>query len=250
MTNPFHFSPWDLALIGAVAVHATALAYMHDPRWKAFLLTLPIPFTMATLAVGAPVDATNVLALVLLFGYTLAVYQLHAVWHWPILLTIPLAALSYCAVASLLAPITPRGDAAFWAAAALVFGLGVGLYFRMPSRVEPGHRGPLPLYLKLPLIALVIAGLVLIKRHLQGFMTMFPMVGVIASYEGRHCLWTLSRQIPVVMLTSLPLMATVRLLTPHLGLGGALAGGWVVFLAILIPITRHQWVRAAEFEED
>lgn len=245
MTALLHFSGWDIALISVVAVHATTLAYLHHPRWKAFLLTLPVPFSLATLAVGARVDTTNVLALVLLLGYTLLVYQLHARWRVPVVVAIVLGAAGFCLAASFLAPRLPRDDVAFWTAAGLVFGLGLLLVRAMPHRPEPGHRGPLPLYLKLPLIALVVTGLVLLKRELQGFMTMFPMVGVIASYEGRHCLWTLSRQIPVVMLTSLPLMATVRLLTPHWGLGGALAGGWVVFLAVLVPLTRWQWRRTA-----
>ena len=249
MTNPLHFSAWDVALIVAVALQATALAQLRHPRWKAFLLTLPIPFTMATLAVGAPVDTTNVLGLLLLFGYNLAVYELHAVWRWPILLTIPVSAVAYCTAASWLVPLLPRTDLAFWASAGGVFVLGAVLYVLLPRRIEPGHRGPLPLYLKLPLIALVIACLVLLKRYLQGFLTLFPMVGLIASYEGRHCLWTLSRQIPVVMLTLLPLMATVRLLQPHWGLGGALLGGWAVFLALLVPLTRHQWVQAEALEE-
>jgi hypothetical protein len=245
MDNLLHFSAWDLALISVVAVHATALAYLHHPRWKAFLLTLPVPFSLATLAVGARVDTTNVVALMLLLGYTLLVYQLHARWRVPVVVAIVLGAAGFCLAASFLAPRLPRDDVAFWTAAGLVFVLGLVLFRAMPHRPEPGHRGPLPLYLKLPLIAMVVTGLVLLKRELQGFMTMFPMVGVIASYEGRHCLWTLSRQIPVVMLTSLPLMATVRLLTPHWGLGGALAGGWVVFLAVLVPLTRWQWRRAA-----
>jgi len=250
MANILPFTAWDWALIAVVAAQATTLAYLHHPRWKALLLTLPIPFTMATLAVGTPVDIAHVLGLVLLLGYNLAVYQLHGVWRWPILVAIPLAAMGYCLAAAMLAPRLPRTEAAFWMAAGGVFALGTVLYRRMPHRTEPGHRSPLPLYVKLPLTALVLTALVLAKRQLQGFMTVFPMVGVLASYEGRHCLWTLSRQMPVVMLTLLPLMVVVRLLQPHWGVGGALVGGWAVFLTILLPLTRHQWTRAAKTEEE
>ena len=83
--------------------------------------------------------------------------------------------------------------------------------------------------------------LVIIKQYLQGFMALFPMVGVIASYEARTCLWTVCRQIPVLMLTLLPMIVVIRLLQPAFGIEASLALGWVVFLAILIPLTRWQW---------
>jgi hypothetical protein len=46
------------------------------------------------------------------------------------------------------------------------------------------------------------------------------------------------------MLTLLPLMATIRLLYPLLGLGASLAAGWVVFLLVLVPLTARQWREA------
>lgn len=235
------FSGWDLALIVLVSLQATLLAYLPQPRWKAFLFTLPIPFTLATLSLGQPVNCTNVAGLLLLFGYAGGVYVLHARWQFPIVPAIIACAIGYCGLAALLAPHLPQSDLAFWGVVTFVFLTGVLLYSIMPARDEPSYRSPLPVHLKLPLIMMVIFFLVLVKRYLQGFMTMFPMVGVIGSYEGRHCLWTLTRQVPVLMMTTLPMMVTMRLLYPFAGLAGSLAGGWVVFLAILIPLTRRQW---------
>ena len=71
------FSGWDMLLVVAVSLQATALAYVPHPRWKAFLLTLPVPFTLASLSVGQPLDSTNVVALLLLLAYTYGVYCLH-----------------------------------------------------------------------------------------------------------------------------------------------------------------------------
>ena len=102
---------------------------------------------------------------------------------------------------------------------------------------EPGHRSPLPVWIKFPVIAGVIVVLVLSKQLLLGFMTMFPMVGVVTAYEARHSLWTICRQMPVLMMASAPMMAVCRLTEDRIGLGGGLALGWCVFLAILIPIT-------------
>ncbi len=71
------------------------------------------------------------------------------------------------------------------------------------------------------------------------------MVGVVASYEARRCLWTMFRQIPVLMVTVGPMMIACRLLEPRFGLAYGLAGGWVVFVAIFVPLTRWRWQREA-----
>ncbi len=84
-----------------------------------------------------------------------------------------------------------------------------------------------------------------LKQQLRGFMTVFPMVGVIASYEGRYCLWTLTRQIPILTVTLLSLMAVTRLVYPLAGIGWALAAGWVAFLVVLTFVTRRQWAEQA-----
>ena len=71
------------------------------------------------------------------------------------------------------------------------------------------------------------------------------MIGILVSYEARHSLWTIGRQMPVLILTMGPLMVTVYLLQSRLGLPLGLACGWVIFLAILIPFTRRQWAASS-----
>ena len=68
---------WDLVLVVVVSIQATILAYLHHPLWKGFMLLLPMPFTVAFLALGRPVDATNILGLVTLLIYTHGVRLLH-----------------------------------------------------------------------------------------------------------------------------------------------------------------------------
>ena len=55
-------------------------------------MMLPVPFTLATLAVGRPIDVTNVIAIGAFFGYWLLVWLL----RMPILVAIPLAVFCYC----------------------------------------------------------------------------------------------------------------------------------------------------------
>lgn len=63
---------WDWLLIVCVSVMGTAVAYLRNPEHKSLVLMFPLPFTLAILSVGKPVDATNVLAMPALFGFTLA----------------------------------------------------------------------------------------------------------------------------------------------------------------------------------
>ncbi len=234
---PIRLAFWDVVLIVFVSLQATLLAYLPAPKWKAFIFSLPIPFTLATMALGRPVGASNVLGLVVLFLYMQGVRLLHRHLGLPIVVAIASSALGYCAIGALLAPVVPDSDLAFWLAVVAVIALGLGLFRLIPERAEPDCRSPLPAWIKLPVIAGVILALVMIKNTLQGFMTLFPFVGVVAAYEARKSLWTLGRQVPVMM-TLLPLlMATCRLAQPRLGLGPSLALGWVVFLGAFVPFT-------------
>jgi hypothetical protein len=226
---------WDLALVAAVSAMIAVVALLRAPRRKAMVLAFPVPFTIASLAVGRPLDATHVVALGLLFGYTLAVHALHRRARVALLPSIALSVGGFVAAATLLNRLLPRDDAAFWIALAATLVAGVALLRALPRLEEPGVRDEVPLHVKLPIAVATTVGLVLLKGAIGGFMTLFPMVGVLASYENRHGLWANVRQIPVVMVTMLPLMATSRLTEPALGLAASLALGWVPFLFVLAP---------------
>src|SRR5580765_4654299 len=70
-------SVWDAVLVIVVSIQATVLAKTRDPQWKAIIMTLPVPFTCAALAVQRPVDASNVLGFIVLFIFAHAVRLLH-----------------------------------------------------------------------------------------------------------------------------------------------------------------------------
>ena len=232
---------WDLALLSIVSVQATLLAYVRHPKWKALIMVLPIPFTLASLALGAPVNTTHVVALNLLLLYTHAVRLLHVRAGVPIIPAIILSAAGYCGVGALLRNVLPLTPAAFWIACALSLGVAAAAHALFPRHDEPGHRSHLPPWIKFPIIAGVILTLILMKRFLQGFMTMFPMVGVVASYESRTSLGSVCRAMPDFMFAMIPMMAVVRVVQPQLGLGPALGAGWLVFIPMLAPLFRDFW---------
>lgn len=238
--------PWDMTLVVAVSIQATALAYLYRPKWKAFVLNLPIPFTIASMAIKRPIDATNVLGLILLLIFTHGVRLLHSKLRLKIIPSITLSALVYCLVGWLVAGFIPTNGPAFWLSCLAVLGLAVIILKISPDRPERGHKTDLPVWIKLPMIIAVVTFLITIKKELLGFTTSFPMVGVLAAYEARHSLWTISRQIPVLMLMVIPMMMVCRLCQDHFGLGTALAMGWVLFLPLLFLGMRYNQLISSE----
>ncbi|MFH1568148.1 MAG: hypothetical protein ABIL09_09130 [Gemmatimonadota bacterium] len=241
MPIPLHLTWWDLVLVVAVSLQTAAMAYVSSPRVKAVLYTVPVPFTIVTLSLGRPVGAMNVMAVVVLLLYIQGLRLLHQRAGVPIVPAIALALLGYCVLGWLGARVVPTTPAAFWGGAAFTFALAVALWLGMPARAETAHRTPLPVWVKLPVIFLVVLALLVVKQALQGFATLFPLVGVVGAYETRHSLWTLGRQVPVFMASIVPLMVVTYLLQDHLGLPLALAAGWAAFLPLLFAFSRRHW---------
>jgi hypothetical protein len=232
-------SVWDVVLVVVVSMQATILAYLHHPLWKGFMLLLPIPFTVAFLALGRPVDATNILGLVALLVYAHGVRILRNQIGIPIIPAIVLAAVSYGVIGGIVAQLVPATDSAFAVSVVGSVILGGMLHLLLPDKQEPGHRSPLPIPVKLAIIVGVICVLVILKQLLKGFMAVFPMVGVVGSYEARYSLWTMCRQVPLVMLMWAPMMVTLRIAQPRWGVGVSLVLAWMVLLILLIPYMMH-----------
>lgn len=224
---------WDLALIIVVSLMGTFVAYIRCPERKAFILMLPIPFSLAFLALDRPLDATNVLAMLLMFGFSYGNWFLHTVLRLPIAPTILLSACLYCAGGMMITATDPISPMLFWSSVVVAMMVALALIKKLPYRQEPHHRTPLPIWVKLPIIALVITLIVLLKQQLGGFMTMFPMVGVVAAYEARKSLWTIVRRIPWVIALMTPAMVAIRIMQPHVTPLMALATGWAVYVPLL-----------------
>jgi hypothetical protein len=231
-----HFEVWDWVLLATVVLQTTALAYSQSARTKGMIYALPLPFTVACLAVGRPLDVTNVVGMYLLFIYMQSIRLLYERMRVPIVVAIFASVALYIALSLPLAAFVPRTETAFWT---LVLGtplVGLVLLSAMPRRREPGHRTPLPVWLKLPIIAVVVMSLMLAKHSLQGFVTLFPMVGVVGAYEARKSLYTMGRQVCIIMLTVSPLAAIAHLLQASFGLPVALAAGWLAYGTAMMSI--------------
>ena len=236
----FHFGLWDVVLLVLVSIEATIVAYLYLPRWKAFVLCLPFPFTVASLSLNKQVGTLNILGLLNLFVYTFLVYLLHKRCKLHIFATILICAALYCVMGSGAAKIVPTDELWFWISSVAVTVWAALFYVNLPHIVEQGHRSKLPVWIKLPMVTALVFGLVIMKNSLQGFMTVFPMVGVFTSYEARHSLYTSARQITLMMMAMVPLMIAAHVTYPAFGLGWSLMAGWTAFLAAFIPLTLWQ----------
>jgi len=239
----FNFEFWDWMLLLAVALQSSAIAYLYHPKWKALIISLPIPFTMAALSVGQPINAVNVAGLALWFMFMHGVRLLHQNWRWPIVPAIAVMTLAYILIAMALVRVIPVSGAAFWISLGLLLPLVFLVQSRLPHQDEPGYRTPLPLWIKLPAIIVVILLVLILKKQLQGFMTVFPMVSVIAVYEARHSLRTMCRQVPIAIISLMVMFIIIRLAEPLIGLRCSMAPCWIACLLMVAFFTRRQWAR-------
>ena len=232
---------WDLVLLLVVTTQTTVVAYVRQARWKAFVLLFPFPFTAATLAVGKEVGVAAVggFSLLLVFGYGLR--WLHHHLRLPIIPAIIIPAALYCVLGAVLVDRLPRSSAAFWSFIALLCTVAGVLFWQTKQEIEQGHRTPLPLWKKLPIVALVVMLLIVLKSVMQGFITAFPMVGITSAYENRYSLRTFSRHMPMIVLTVTPIIVMSRLTHRVFGLAWSLGVGWIGFFLVLGPVTCYAW---------
>lgn len=228
-----NFQFWDIMLILVVSAQATIIAYVHKPALKALMVAIPFPFTIAVLAVGQPVNNTNVVGLLLLLLFTNAVRVMYSRLKINIIIAIILSVVMYSGTGYFLCYLLPETELSFWIACTVVMVISITLFIKLPPQEEPGHRSSLPIWVKLPIIIFIVVMLVLLKRQLQGFVTVFPMVGTVAAYESRHSLYTICREIPVLMLSLLPMMIICHIFQSYIGIGFALTIAWGVFLPVL-----------------
>ena len=182
---------WDYALVAAVTLQASLLAYLHARRGGRPWCCYPHPLHDGGAGRG-PADRRHEC-----LGAG-AVVSLHA-RRSPAALPSAGAdhsgdtgrGLGYCLLGAAAARLLPEGDRFFWFSVLLVAGLAVVALATFPQPEELGGRTELPPWIKLPAIAAVVLGLVLVKNWLQGFTTAFPMVGLIAAYE-RETVWARS----------------------------------------------------------
>lgn len=220
---------WDIMLFVAVSVQAVMVAYLYDPRWKALLYTLPIPFTISSMSIGQRIGASNALGLIFLMIFSHLVRLLYYRLRVPIVLSIIISAALYCVLSLATAKILPQSESAFWLC---VLGVAaMAFLYRAVVRADEdqGQKSTLAVWLKVPAICVVVAILIVLKHRMGGFMTAFPMVGVIVAYETRKSLGTICRQMPVLMLTILVLTIVSHVTSPHIGLGPSIALAWPCF---------------------
>lgn len=230
---------WDLALLGVVTLQVASIAYLPRPRLKALALSLPFPFTTIALSQSNPINTTHVLALPVLLIYYHSIRSIHK--RLPIVPSIALGLLLYIGSSKWLLYAIPITPISFWFAIGGIGAIAILLFLLQPPRREPDHRTPLPIYLKLPTVIAVVALLLVLKESLQGFATFFPLVGVAGLYEARKALWGVCRQAPVFVGGMCAMLATVFLVQELLGLASALFIGWMVYLAVLWPVTSRLW---------
>lgn len=236
---------WDWVMLVGVSSLATILAYVKSPATKAAIAMFPIPFTLASLALGKPVTVSNVVAVPILVLYYVIARWLHVRARWPIVASIITAIMTYAVIATLLIGLLPPYEWFFWVALVVVWCSGLLAHLKLPRTVETEHKSTLAVPLKFLAVSGVVTLVMVIKQVIQGFASVFPMLGTVAVYEARHSLSTLTRYSAVLMFTMPPMLAACHvsytfcgLPQNRVGLGCSLAVGWVAHAAAMWVVAR------------
>ena len=235
------FSFYDWLLIFMVTALGVFSAYTKDPQLKAVAATIPIPCGFAYIAVGLPMGTANAISGFMCFLYVHIVRILHYKAKIPIIPSIAAGLAFFVALGTFLMPRIPEGEPYF--IAACVFDFVVGVIMFQTQRYKSGvrYKTPLPVYIKAPAIAGVVAGLMLIKRLMGGFCTSFPMMNSIVSYESRFSLGDQCRQLPLFLIAGPFMFAEMRYLETllHLNHWIVLLCGYALFACIYWPLNKE-----------
>jgi len=232
---------YDVLLMTVIVLMILGVAYLKHPRWKAFIMLLPFPSTLATLSIGKPVDVSFLLGLPLLMFFFWFIHFLYDKMHINIIVAITISATVYVITGIIVLPFLPASQLIFPITFSLIVSAGVVLCKFLPPSKEPGYKTTLPMYIKIPIIIIVVFLLVKGKHMLGGFMPMFPMVGVVAAYEAKNCLKTVFSQMPLAFITVGSMFGMCYLTQNIVGLCGGLGLGWLIYLTLLF-FTRKSWL--------
>ncbi|OGV55672.1 MAG: hypothetical protein A2017_03055 [Lentisphaerae bacterium GWF2_44_16] len=241
----FHFGVYDILLIAAVVCMGTSAAYIKNPQWKSFILLLPFPSSLSALAIGKPVDSSFIIGLFLVPLFFYIIRKLYDGMGINIIVSIIISALVYCLIGFAVFRILHDSMTLFTSSFILVNIFALFLHIHKPRTQEEGYKSTLPVYVKVPIIAIVIIVLLNFKNTLGGFMALFPMAGVVSAYEVRHCMNAVFRQIPVMISAVSCMFGTCYFLQDITGLYWGIIASWCVYM-ILLLLTKKAWMSGAE----
>jgi len=227
---------FDLSMAAVLAVIVTSISRIRSPLWKSFVYSCPIPFTLAFLVSGSPMDSGHVAGVVLNNAFLWFMWLLHSRMKWPALIADVVAASTYVAFTAWLVRQLPDGDPVLYAAL-LLPGIGFSvLAFRLPDIQEVGAVSPMPVWQKSLLVFAIAVTLFSLKNFLLAAMTTFPYLGIFTVYECRRSLYTLLRRFGMLSLGFYAMLVTVRLVQGAFPAGPpwlALLAGWVPALLVI-----------------
>jgi len=237
----FHFAFYDWLLVFMVTALGVFSAYTKDPQLKAVAATIPIPCGFAYIAVGLPMGAANAISGFMCLLYVHIVRVLHYKVKVPIILSIACGLIFFVVTGTLLMPVIPDSEVVFLIACAFDFTVGVVLFQTQKYKSGVRYKTPLPVYIKAPAIAGVVAGLMVIKRLMGGFCTSFPMMNSIVSYESRFSLGDQCRQLPLFLIAGPFMFIEMRYVEIYLHLNHwlVLLSGYILFAFIYWPLNKE-----------
>lgn len=236
-----------LVLPAAVlTLFVSTIAYIHNPRLKTLVFSMPVPFTCAYLSTAMKIQPTHMTGIIFVASYHWIVWTIYRKLRLPLGVGIAVGVAFYLTCAATTAWLFRHQGwepPMNWMIGLVFLLWAIGCWLYRPIH-EPGHRSTAPWYVKIPIVFPIAIVLFSLKELLRGAVTTFPYAGVFTSYEMRHSPRTLAGQYTINNISFILMFVVMWKLEPH-GRAIALLGGWAVVLSMLTMIYRFGFGRPA-----
>ncbi|MEU8263879.1 hypothetical protein AB0C02_25045 [Micromonospora sp. NPDC048999] len=241
---------WSAVLLVTAVVWAVSV--IRSVRVRAFVYSLPLPMTLALVTTGHRVDGAQLLGVVGLNLFFVAVAVTHRRLRWPILLADAAGIAAYVAFSAGVLAVRVPFEVAVVATLLLWAGSMAVLAHRARARTRraPAPAGPPeaeptpaadarrdslapPAKLLVIFVGAVLTGL--LGELLRGMVVTFPYAGVLVAVEARRQLVDFSRHFARNSLALIGFLTGYHYLQDASPVA-ALAGGWAAFALVSVAL--------------
>jgi hypothetical protein len=232
------FTVWTAVMAVAIGTMVFILATVRGVGLKALLFAFPVLITSGLIATRRNIDATNIAGLFLIWVFLWLTHLMSTRLRVPIILADVLGAIGYVGVGVLanrwIAPF-------FWPALgafAALWGLLVWRWHRDPA-TEGSAAAPVLSPVAKGAIATGVSALMLAAAPLiAGVVVTFPYQGLFAVIEVKDNLHVFARTAVRNSIAVAGMFVSMYALRAHLDFIPNLIVGWLVFVALVLPVSR------------
>jgi hypothetical protein len=219
----------------SIALIIVIISLVKNSTIKAIVYGLPIPITLATIALQRGVDTTHIIGLFLLTGFLWLVYKLNQM-KIGIYTSNILASIAYVVLGYFFINFIDTNGTTFGILCASYFILWLIFVLRVDFSKQKSNiskRKKVSVFVKGPTVFVVANFLLFMKNLLGGIITTFPFSGVFTVVEMRDDLEVLSKEFTKNSVAILAFFIVLYFTYEHIGIYYSVLVGWLIYFLTL-----------------